>query len=112
MVEGSKIDYRSHDNDSEGILAEMRDFEKCVAAAMDYADTHPGTLVIICADHETGGLTIIDPNENYTKTEFHFSNGSHSPLLVPIFTFGPGAEKFTGIMDNTDIMKKILDVIN
>ena len=48
MVEGSQIDYRSHANDLDGILAEMRDFEKAIKVAMDYADTHKGTLVVIC----------------------------------------------------------------
>ena len=58
MVEGSLIDGASHGNDAEKILAEMRDFERAVAAAMDFADRTPGTLVVVTADHETGGLAI------------------------------------------------------
>ena len=57
MVEGSQIDLRAHDNDAEGVLTEMRDFDRAVAAAMDFADRHPGTLVVVTADHETGGLS-------------------------------------------------------
>ena len=112
MVEGSQIDFACHNNDSTYLVNELADFNNAINIALEFANENKNTLVIVTADHETGGLTIVDPDERYTKTEFHFSNGSHSPLLVPIFAFGPGAEKFTGIMDNTDIMKKILDVIN
>jgi alkaline phosphatase len=112
MVEGSQIDFACHNNDSTYLVNELADFNNAINVALEFAKENQNTLVIVTADHETGGLTIVDPDERYTKTEFHFSNGSHSPLLVPIFAYGPGAEKFTGIMDNTDIMKKILDVID
>ena len=112
MVEGSQIDFACHYNDSTYLVNELADFYNTINLALEFAKENQNTLVIVTADHETGGLTIVDPDERYTKTEFHFSNGSHSPLLVPIFACGPGAEKFTGIMDNTDIMKKILDVID
>ena len=112
MVEGSQIDFACHNNDSTYLVNEMSDFNNTINVVLDFAKENQNTLVIVTADHETGGLTIIDPEGRYTKTEFHFSTGSHSPLLVPIFAYGPGADKFTGIMDNTDIMKKIIDVIN
>jgi len=47
MVEGSQIDYRSHANDLEGMLAEMRDFDAAIKVAMDYADAHPNTLMVV-----------------------------------------------------------------
>ena len=112
MVEGSQIDFACHNNDSTYLVNELADFNNTINVALEFAKENKNTLVIVTADHETGGLTIIDPEGRYTKTEFHFSTGSHSPLLVPIFAYGPGAEKFTGIMDNTDIIKKILDLIN
>ena len=112
MVEGSQIDFACHNNDSTYLVNELADFNNAINVALEFTKENKNTLVIVTADHETGGLTIVDPDERYTKTEFHFSNGSHSPLLVPIFAYGPGAEKFTGIMDNTEIMKKILDMIN
>ncbi len=111
MIEGSQIDFACHNNDSTYLVNELVDFNNTINVVLDFAKENKNTLVIVTADHETGGLTIIDPDERYTKTVFHFSTGSHSPLLVPIFAYGPGADKFTGIMDNTDIMKKILDVI-
>lgn len=110
MIEGSQIDFACHDNDSAYLVNEMLDFNATINTVLDYAEENPNTLVIVTADHETGGLSIVDPNENYSKTNLHFSNGSHSPLLVPIFAFGPGASSFTGIMDNTDIIKKIISL--
>ena len=112
MVEGSQIDFACHDKDSTYLINEMNDFNNTINVVLEFAEENPNTLVIVTADHETGGLTIIDPDENYTKTNLHFSNGSHTPLLVPIFAFGPKANRFTGIMDNTDIFKKIIDLAN
>lgn len=112
MVESSQIDFACHDKDSTYLINEMNDFNNTINVVLEFAEENPNTLVIVTADHETGGLTIVDPDENYTKTNLHFSNGSHTPLLVPIFAFGPEANRFTGIMDNTDIFKKIIDLAN
>lgn len=115
MIEGSKIDYRSHDNDSEGILAEMRDFEKCVAAAMDYADTHAGTLVVVCADHETGGLAIPSQSVDFKKADsginYRYTTRGHSGTMLPVYLYGAGAERINGIMDNTDLAKQIMAIM-
>lgn len=111
MIEGSQIDFAGHDNDSIYLVNELKDFNNTINIALDFAKNNPNTLVLVTADHETGGLTIMDPNEKYTDTYFHFSTGSHTPALVPIFSYGPGADKFSGIMDNTEIMRRILDLI-
>lgn len=112
MIEGSQIDFACHNSDSTYLVNEMYDFNNTINIVLDYAKENPNTLVIVTADHETGGLTIIDPDGKYTKTNFHFSTSSHSPLLVPIFAFGPGESNFSGIIDNTDIMKKILKIVD
>ena len=111
MVEGSQIDFACHDKDSTYLLNEMLDFNNTINVVLQFAEENPNTLVIVTADHETGGLTIVDPNENYTKTNLHFSNGSHTPLMVPVFAYGICSENFTGIMDNTDIFKKIIKLM-
>jgi len=110
MVEGSQIDFAGHDNDSATLVDEMHDFDKVLNIVLDFAEQDGNTLVVVTADHETGGLTIIDPESKYTKTEFRFSTGSHTPVFVPIFAYGPGAENFTGIMDNTEIFKRVMKV--
>lgn len=111
MVEGSQIDFAGHNNDSLYLVNELRDFNNTINVVMDFAEKNPNTLVLVTADHETGGLTFIDPRGRYTETYYCFSTGSHSPSLVPIFSYGPGAENFSGIMDNTEIIKRIMEVV-
>lgn len=110
MVEGSQIDFACHDNDSTTLVEEMRDFNKTLNVVLDFAEKDGNTLVVVTADHETGGLTIVDPEGKYTRTDFKWSTGSHSAVFVPVFSYGPGAERFTGIMDNTEIISKIMEV--
>lgn len=110
MVEGSQIDFACHDNDSATLIAEMRDFNKTLNVVLDFAEKDGNTLVVVTADHETGGLTFIDPEGKYTRTDFHFSTGSHSAVFVPVFSYGPCAERFSGIMDNTEIISKIMEI--
>lgn len=110
MIEGSQIDFAGHDRDSTYLVDEMMDFNNAINNVLDFAKENTNTLVIVTADHETGGLTIIDPNGAYSRNDFKFSTGSHSPLLVPVFAIGPGSDKFTGIMENTDIIKKIMEL--
>lgn len=111
MIEGSQIDFAAHNSDSTYLVNEMHDFDNTINKVFDFAEKDGNTLVIVTADHETGGLTMIDPNGRYTETCFKFSTGSHSPLLVPLFAFGPGADKFSGIIENTDIIKIILNIM-
>lgn len=115
MVEGSQIDYRSHANDVEGILAEMRDFEKAVKVAMDYADAHEDTLVVICADHETSGMTIPSNKTDFTLPEsginYDFSTTGHTGVMVPVYLYGACAERINGIMENTELSQKLQQLI-
>ena len=113
MVEGSQIDWAGHANNSEYLVGEMLDFEKTIAAALDYAKKEGNTLVVVTADHETGGFTL-GPlvNEkfgysNYAKIGPVFATGGHSATLIPVFAYGPGAENFKGVYQNTDIFHKM-----
>lgn len=110
MVEGSQIDFACHDNDSATLVEEMRDFNKTLNVVLDFAEEDGNTLVVVTADHETGGLTIVDPEGRYTRTDFKWSTGSHSAVFVPVFSYGPGAERFSGIMDNTEIIGRIMEI--
>lgn len=111
MIEGSQIDKACHQNNTDVLHAEMRDFDNAVHAAFDFADTHPGTLVVVVADHETGGLTIVSNNRDFTVEEsgikYKYSTTSHSATPVILFAYGTGAEYFSGMMENTDIFHKI-----
>ncbi len=109
MVEGSQIDFACHANDSTWMMDEMLDFDYAVKVALDYAKEKGNTLVVVTADHETGGLTLPDPKGKYTDVVFDYSTGSHTCLPVMVYAYGPGAEQFTGWMKNTDIKAKILN---
>ena len=110
MAEGSQIDWGGHDNNFEYIIEEMKDFDKTLGVALDFAEKDGNTLVVVTADHETGGFALSSggsPDE-LTGT---FSTGSHTADLIPVFAFGPGAEAFSGIYDNTEIFDKIKQLL-
>ena len=109
MVEGSQIDFACHANDSTWMMNEMLDFDNAIQVALDYAKEKGNTLVVVTADHETGGLTLPDPQGNYTNVVFDYSSRSHTCLPVMVYAFGPGAEQFTGWMENRDLKAKIMN---
>jgi len=111
MVEGSQIDWGGHDNDIEYVTSELIDFDNAVAKALDFAEKDGETLVIVTADHETGGLSLVDGNMDKFTIESEFSTGNHSAVMVPVFAYGPGAESFSGIYQNTDVFYKIMNAL-
>ena len=109
MVEGSQIDFACHANDSTWMMDEMLDFNYAVQVALDYAKEHGNTLVVVTADHETGGLSLPDPQGKYTNVTFNYSTRSHTCLPVLVYAYGPGAEQFTGWMQNRGLKAKIMN---
>ena len=109
MVEGSQIDFACHAKDSTWMVDEMMDFNAAIQVALDYAKEKGNTLVVVTADHETGGLTMIDRQGKYTNVSFDYSTGSHTCLPVLVYAYGPGAERFTGWMQNRDLKAKIMN---
>lgn len=108
MIEGSQIDWGGHDNDTKYVLTETVDFDNAVGKALDFADKDGETLVIVTADHETGGFSVVAGNNEEGITAGNFGSGGHTATMVPIFAYGPGAEDFTGVYDNTDIFVKMM----
>jgi alkaline phosphatase len=111
MVEASQIDWGGHDNDNNMIVRETLDFDVTIGKVLDFAKKNRRTLVIITADHETGGLTLPSGNIEKRHSEAVFSTGGHTGIPVPVFAFGPGAEEFTGIMENTEFKGKIAELL-
>lgn len=107
MVEGSMIDDYGHFNDLPLLMEEIADFDKTVGNVFEWATKHPGTLVVVTADHETGGLTLVGGDINEGKVEGNFSTTHHSGVMVPVYSFGPGAKDFAGIYENTDLFEKV-----
>jgi len=107
MVESSQIDWGGHDNDADYVISEMLDFNQVILQALEFARKDKNTLLIVTGDHETGGLSI-EQGSKMNDLSLDFSTGGHTAALIPIFAFGPGAENFAGIYDNTAVFSKIL----
>lgn len=108
LVEGSKIDDGGHANDLQYVTEEVIDFDKAIKAALDFADKNGETLVVVTADHETGGLTIAEGDLKTGKISGKFSTDDHTGVMVPVFAYGPGAEAFMGIYHNNTIFRKFM----
>jgi alkaline phosphatase len=111
MVEGSQIDWGGHDNDSDYLIGEQIDFDKTIGIALDFAIKNGDTLVIVTADHETGGFNLSAKGDNYFKIEPTFATEGHSAALIPVFAYGPGSESFRGIYENTEIFHKMMKLL-
>lgn len=112
MVEGAYIDSGGHANHVETVVEEGMDFDQAVGAALRFADEDGQTLVIITADHETGGITIPQGNVAKGQVELEFSTHDHTAVLVPVFAYGPHAQAFQGVYENTEIFHKILEILS
>lgn len=115
MVEESYIDITEADLDMEGTIKEMQVFDKCIDYTLSWAESHPGTLVIVTADHETGGVIV--PEEKKTENvnnDCFTSGGEHTSTNVALFAAGAKAsELFTeDVIDNTDIAKIMRKALN
>jgi alkaline phosphatase len=111
MVEGSEIDHLAHQNNTPGVVMETLDFDQAIGVALRFATKNKETLVIVTADHETGGMTLTNGDYATGKVSAKFTGGSHTGVVVPVYAFGPGADQFTGFMENIDIQKKMCKLL-
>ncbi|MBO4985159.1 MAG: alkaline phosphatase [Bacteroides sp.] len=115
MIESAIIDGYGHNNDSEGMIEEMQEFNRTLKVVVDYVNKHPETLLVVVADHETGGTSVsyksFEVGEK-VPVQLSFSTKGHSGTVVPIFAYGAGAEAFGGIMKNIDLPAKIEELIH
>jgi alkaline phosphatase len=110
MIESAIIDGYGHNNDGEGMVVEMQEFGRTLNAMIDYVNKHPETLLVVTADHETGGTGVYYNGHtpaNEGPLRLKFSTSGHTGTVVPVFAYGAGAENFAGVMKNIDIPKKI-----
>ncbi len=138
MCEGGAIDWAAHDNKTMPMIQEVLDFDEAIKVAYSFYTEHPEeTLIVVTADHETGGVAIGSvggsSNVNWAKLEEQWVNDGfrnylnneenrklnqscsigwttygHTGAPVPTYAIGKGAEKFNGRFDNTEIKGKIL----
>ena len=111
MIEGLNIDTYSHGNYLLGMLIEVTEFDKAVRVAKNYVDSHPDTLLVVTADHETGGLMLNGANtsnnllSNARFTSSSSSSKPHTASFVKVFAYGKTANGLTRprLIDNTYI---------
>jgi alkaline phosphatase len=111
MAEGAQIDYGGHVNDIRYVVQEMLDFDQAIGDAIRFADSNGETLVIVTADHETGGLSLLDGDLKRGYVDGNFSTNDHSGIMVPVFAYGPHSLDFRGVYENTEIQKKIMAIL-
>ncbi len=110
MVEASQVDWEGHDNDTDGIVAEMQDMNQAVRWLLNYQVQHPDVLVVWVSDHETGGFAVEGGDVAGDEITGDFTSTHHTAQMVPAFAIGPGADHFAGIYDNTDVGKRLFEV--
>lgn len=121
MIEGSYIDWGGHAKDEEMMIQEVLDFDKTIGVVLEFLESHPNTLLVITADHETGGVSLgkyYEEDSNGRKKEVpgkvqvYFNDDQHSTELIPVFAKGKGEELFSGMYQNNDVYQKIFQAIN
>jgi alkaline phosphatase len=112
MVEGSQMDWAAHENDHQWLVDEALDFDSAVGAVMDFAERDGRTLVVVTADHETGGYALLNGAlERRTVTEPHFASDDHSASMTPLLAYGPGSEAFGGLGDNATVGQRLIEIV-
>jgi alkaline phosphatase len=111
MVEGSQIDWGCHQNNTDYVVTEVLDFDIAVGKALEFAQKDGETLVVITGDHETGGMAITSGDFRTGTVEAVYGTEDHTAVMIPVFAFGPGAELFSGIYENTDIFRKMKEAL-
>lgn len=111
MIESAVIDGYGHNNDQEGLIEEMQEFDRTLRQLVEYVNEHPKTLLVVTADHETGGVGLDYFGYETGRPRLNFSTYGHTGTVVPVFAYGAGAEVFAGVMKNTDLPKKIEELM-
>jgi alkaline phosphatase len=111
MIEGSQIDWGGHGNDYEYAVNEAADFDDAVAAVQRFlkdSGLEDDTLVVVTADHETGGLALGADGQLRLGTAPQWTTKGHTGIPVPVFACGPGARAFGGIQTHDGIGRKLI----
>lgn len=113
VVENEGSDTEAHANAERSVLeAEMLGFDDAVAVGLELLERRPHTLVLVASDHETGGISFPYQSDDDTRAaHLAYQTGGHTGALVPIFAAGPGAERFSGILDNDEIGRALIELV-
>jgi len=106
MIESSQIDWGGHANEADYIISEFKEFSTLIGKVLDWAEKDQETLVLVTADHETGGFTI-QSESTMDSLVTAFTSDYHTGDFIPVFAYGPQSTQFGGIYDNTAIYGKM-----
>ena len=111
MIEGSSIDDWEHANKIDLAMEELLDFDRVLGDVLQWAAADGHTLVVVTADHATGALTLQDGNLEEGRIGVAFGNDGHNGIAVPFYVWGPGRDKFGGIMENSELGALIMSMV-
>lgn len=111
MVEEEGVDMGSHVNREDYFIHHLNRLDEAVKVGLDFAARDEHTLVLVTADHETGGVNIIGGVKRKNKVKLAWATDRHTGQPVPLFAFGPHALRFTGLKDNTEIPKLMAELL-
>ena len=111
MIEGSCIDDWCHAHRIDRAVEELLDFDRTVGDVLRWAAADGQTLVVVTADHATGGVTLLDGDLEEGVVKVNFSSTGHNGICVPVFAYGPGAGQFTGVYENCELSRKIAGLL-
>lgn len=111
MVEGARIDTAGHSNSPAEMIGDLLAFDQAVGLALDFARANSGTLVLVTADHETGGFAVTSGTPEGEMVNYGWLSTGHTAAMVPIYAFGPGAEHFSGTLDITEIPIRLAELM-
>jgi alkaline phosphatase len=112
MVEGSLIDKNAHAKNLPAVLTEVLDMDDAIGVAKGFAEKNKQTLIVVTADHETGGLALTNGNiQEHQVAGSFIESGYHTGVMIPIFSYGSGAKEFSGIHENVFFFYKFLTLL-
>ena len=112
MIEGAQIDWAGHDNDQDYMVSQFLEFNDTIEVVLEFAKRDKNTIVVVTADHETGGAAIVRGKLSDSTIKNRFVSTNHTASMVPVFSYGYKAHLFKGIYENTEIFNKLLSIVN
>jgi alkaline phosphatase len=111
VVEHEETDEAAHDNDVDGVVAAMLELDEALRVVLEYAVARGDTLVVFTADHDTAGMAVASGDFDDGIAELRWLDDGHLATWVPLFAFGPGAPRFAGVLDNTEIGRRLAELL-
>lgn len=111
VIESGVTDLMGHDNNADGLAHGVAELDRAVRLAVRMARARGDVLVLVTADHDTGGLALLDRPLPEGQANVAWATTNHTALWVPLFSFGPSAARFSGVLDNTELSGRMASLL-